>query len=585
MINKRVVLTIAVLMAIQAAMLAYTAFRLTPVYDEPGHFVAGVTHWQCGTTELYRVNPPMPRMVMTAIPYLLGARVDYRSQRTVTLDRKEIHLGFSHFEADPKRAMYFLGLARLTAIVWPLIGTLVIFRWSRELNGDAAGLFSVALWCFSPLILANSQLILPDVAAASLGLLAAYSFYHWLKKPTFAGAFLTGLGLGAAELTKFTLIILFPLWVLIWLLWSILEQRTLIHWKRQSLQILFLFCMALLVINAGYNFDGTFTKLGDYKFVSDTFRGANLEDVNSVGRNRFFNTWMGAIPIPLPKDVLQGMDVQQLDFDDKTSVSFLRGELKTGGGWYYYYVYAYLIKEPIGFLLILFVSFLTAHRMADWRVFSVLLPVPILIFLIVSAQTAFNHHLRYILPAIPFLAVWAGRLMSPSVLGVRMRWVAVCFLLSGMIASASVYPYSYAYFNCLVGGSENGYRHLAGSNVEWGQSGHLATYLIAKYPGIQVARGLMPNYQTDFSNVLSPPNFTPTELRNSEAAELIKRIAPGWYAIPSQSLTHPTRPYYYFVDFEAAAVVGYTIRVYYLTEDDISKWAHSLQGESGRSKP
>jgi len=94
--------------------------------------------------------------------------------------------------------MYFLGLARLTGIIGPLIGTMVVFLLSSEIHGNVAGLFSAALWCFSPLVLANSQLILPDVASASLGLLAAYRFYHWLKVPSFTNAYLAGICLGFA---------------------------------------------------------------------------------------------------------------------------------------------------------------------------------------------------------------------------------------------------------------------------------------------------------------------------------------------------------------------------------------------------
>jgi len=73
--DRRVLVAIAGLLTFQVTMLARTAFLLTPVYDEPGHFVAGLSHWQYLSSELYRVNPPMPRMVMTAIPYLLGARI------------------------------------------------------------------------------------------------------------------------------------------------------------------------------------------------------------------------------------------------------------------------------------------------------------------------------------------------------------------------------------------------------------------------------------------------------------------------------------------------------------------------------
>jgi len=42
-------------------------------------------------------------------------------------------------------------------------------------------------------------------------------------------------------------------------------------------------------------------------------------------------------------------------------------------------------------------------------------------------------------------------------------------LLATMASSLRVYPHQLAYFNELAGGPENGWRHLLGSNFDWGQ--------------------------------------------------------------------------------------------------------------------
>jgi hypothetical protein len=54
-----------------------------------------------------------------------------------------------------------------------------------------------------------------------------------------------------------------------------------------------------------------------------------------------------------------------------------------------------------------------AGRRAEpgWRDEAVLLS-PGLLLAPVSSQTGFNHHLRYVLPALPFLFVWAGRVAA-----------------------------------------------------------------------------------------------------------------------------------------------------------------------------
>ena len=88
------------------------------------------------------------------------------------------------------------------------------------------------------------------------------------------------------------------------------------------------------VLNLGYGFEGSFRKLRDFQFVSDTFRGA--ESVSNGSGNRFADSWLGAVPVPVPKNYLLGMDVQKRDFENIGRPSYLRGEFRDRGWWYYY---------------------------------------------------------------------------------------------------------------------------------------------------------------------------------------------------------------------------------------------------------
>ena len=62
--------------------------------------------------------------------------------------------------------------------------------------------------------------------------------------------------------------------------------------------------------------------------------------------NRFAGTWLGKIPVPLPADFVQGIDTQRYDFK-RGLPSYLRGQW-ADHGWWYYYLYALAIKEPLG---------------------------------------------------------------------------------------------------------------------------------------------------------------------------------------------------------------------------------------------
>ncbi|MGO8746687.1 MAG: hypothetical protein ACLQNE_11920, partial [Thermoguttaceae bacterium] len=53
----------AVILAAQAALLAWGAWRHSPTVDEVGSIVAGISHWKLGRFDLYRVNAPLVRLV------------------------------------------------------------------------------------------------------------------------------------------------------------------------------------------------------------------------------------------------------------------------------------------------------------------------------------------------------------------------------------------------------------------------------------------------------------------------------------------------------------------------------------------
>lgn len=104
--------------------------------------------------------------------------------------------------------------------------------------------------------------------------------------------------------------------------------------------------LSLLVLNLGYGFEGSSSRLDSYRFHS-----AILSDVRPwqkavrEGGSRFAGTWLGSLPLPLPRNYMKGIDKQKSDFDHKQA-SFLGGKWKVGG-WWYYYLYALAVKLPL----------------------------------------------------------------------------------------------------------------------------------------------------------------------------------------------------------------------------------------------
>jgi hypothetical protein len=439
---------VAVLLVIHGTLVGYSATRHSPTLNEPGHLVAGLIQWRFGRFEVYRVNPPLVHYAAALPVMLAGYRADWDSYVNSPAARSEMAMGEDFLRANGERSAWLIALGRWGCLPFTLIGGLFCFFWSRELWGSStAGLISLFLWCFEPLLMAHAEMITTDGAATSLGLGAGYFFWRWLKHPSWRRALAAGAALGLAELTKTTWVVLFGLWPALWLFWVATrpgttrapDDRT--STATAATQLAVILVLAVYILNLGYLYHGTLTRLGDYAFTSRAFGGTGRE---GVGGNRFAGTWLGEVPVPLPRDYLLGIDLQKKDFEDRGDPSFLLGEWKDGG-WWYYYLYGLSAKTTLGLQVLFGLGVLTvfiasrrdrhptASRAGDeaesrptggpaapgrgpslrsrstaFRDLVILATPAVTVLALVSSQWRFNHHVRYALPALGFAMVFAG---------------------------------------------------------------------------------------------------------------------------------------------------------------------------------
>jgi len=505
-------LVVLSLLVIQAALLGFSATRHSPTCLEPAFLAAGLSHWQFDRFELYRVNPPLVRMV-AALPILAaGCETDWSRFHDGPGSRAEFPVGDDFVKANGPRVARLLCYARWACIPFSLIGAFFAYRWAKELYGDSAGFAALALFVFEPNLLAHGELITPDGACTAFGLLAGYTFWRWLKRPTWGRATLSGAALGLAELSKMSWITLFSLWPLLWWAWrrlsplqtddrkedladrsthaSCLEGEADETRQPPLLQLSAILVLALYLVNLAYGFDGSLTQLKEHRFASRLMTGPE-----SSGRpgNRFRNSVFGKLPVPLPRQYVLGFDSQKRDLEDYGKPSYLRGEWRDGG-WWYYYLYGLLVKVPCGTWLLLAVvgvrRLCSPGRAASLRDELVLVAPAIVLLAVVSSQTEFNHHLRYVYPSLGLMLIFAAQAVarSPAALsserepdrdaaprgrGDRLSLfveLGSASLVAYSVASALlVYPHHLSYFNDFVGGPRFGHNHLLGSNLDWGQ--------------------------------------------------------------------------------------------------------------------
>ena len=252
--------TVVVLLLIHTGLLAYSAYVHSPTLNEPGHLVAGLSNWKFGRFDIYSVNPPLVRMVAALPVMAVGYEEDWSGFYTGPGARPEFSMGEDFVAANGERSFFLFMIARWACIPFSWIGGIVCYLWARDLYGRPSGVIACSIWCFEPNILAHASLMTPDAHATALGMAACYTFWRWLKKPTWSQAALTGVVLGLAELAKTTLILFYPLWPIMWLVYRWPDRRKMVgrDWLREVGMLALRMAIGLYVLNFGYGFEGSF---------------------------------------------------------------------------------------------------------------------------------------------------------------------------------------------------------------------------------------------------------------------------------------------------------------------------------------
>jgi hypothetical protein len=649
------------LVSAHALLIGLISWRSCADKTELGHMAAAVYFWKTFAFDVFEVNPPLTRIVSGLPVISCHPNYDWGGYSSRPEARCEWALGTGFVTANsPQKTQLCFALARGSLIPLLLLGGYFGFRLAREMFGGPAGFVFLVLWCFSPMLLAWGGTICPDATAAALGIVAVYTFREWLHRPNWKRAAIAGACLGLLPLTKLTWIVAFAFWPLLWCVLVAPLYLTPPSKRSRPLpplrQLVAMLLLGLYVLNMGYLFDGTFRPLGKYEFISQSFGGRH-DSVDSSGRavgSRFAGTWLGAIPLPLPADFVQGIDVQRLDFE-RGLPSYLRGQWAEHG-WWYYYLYVMLVKMPLGtWGLALLAAGLTVlscaksirihlaprdavypperderpgnrlsppaplpvregSYMAPWRDEILILLPGAALFLLVSSQTGFSKHPRYILPALPFFFVAISRVGVAFTRRARMTSALAAILLAyTVLSSLSIYPHSLSYFNelaavlptsadasypksyeehgehgglwptikdALAAGPRNGPRHLLDSNIDWGQDLY---YLEDWYKFHLEARpmkvayfGGYPLEKTTIESAGYPPNGPDREHIDGDTDANALGPLPGWYALSVNEIYGPSQQYRYFLNFRPVAMAGYSIYIYHITIDEANRVRREL---------
>ena len=358
----------------------------------------------------------------------------------------------------PAYALIFLAGRTMIVLLGVALGVLV-FAWARSLYGDGGGLLALFLYAFCPSLIAHAHLATVDVGHAAALVLALFCFGRYLEAPGWGRLLLAGLTLGIAELTKFTALLLYPIFVLLAVA-ALAQGREFPLWPQRSrvgrlaaslASLAVIFLLSVLVIDAGYLGHGVGRPLGMLRVSSQLLAG--------------LATLPAATPSPLPLAYLAGLDNVQYINDVGEFPSYLFGSWSSTG-WVSYYLVALLFKSPLPFLGLLVLAG-SCRRLALRGEAIVWIPLLGLLAAF-SLLSRVEYGIRYVLPVLPLACIWAGRLARDFAAQPRfVRRAALVLVAAYPLSVLSSTPDTIAYFNAFAGG--RGDRILLDSNFDWGQ--------------------------------------------------------------------------------------------------------------------
>ena len=352
----------------------------------------------------------------------------------------------------------------LSRIPFALIAVLLgfyVFRWAKELYGALAGLFSLAIYSFSPNIIANSTLAMTDFASVAFMFIALYYFWKYIRHQKNIHVIATGIFVGLSSLSKVSGLYIFPV------LFILSFSKDIKLFFRRAIKIIVIALIASFIVFLGYGFE-TGTVASAYpehydKRVHDVI-DEKLKNKETI-RNGFYILYE-KIPLPAPTYLAMIGDVAFSSVEGRNG--YLFGEIsKPGSKWWYYFIVVFFAKSTLGFLMLIILSLIYFKKCRSKLVDELFLIVPSAFILIVFSMNQFSFDLRHILLVYPLMFVFVGKLVNMKIKN-KMHYAMILLpLLMHIASSLLAFPDYSSYFNEVIGHG-NGYMVMLGPDADTG---------------------------------------------------------------------------------------------------------------------
>lgn len=625
-IKKHAVIIVAGILVIHFVLGLVVSSQESMTFDEKAHIPASYSYVRYGDMRLNPEHPPLLKDLAGLFLLPLGLQFPLQSPEWQTGVNEQwlvgdMFINCTHPELACNDTDTILFFSRIPITLIAVLLGVFIFVWTRELGGALAGLLAVVLYAFDPNIIAHNHYVTTDIGSAAFIFFAFYFFVRFLKHPTIGTIFWSGAFLGLAELSKFSAVLLFPVFGLFTILYAlslprpISDTRRAWHFKLSSLWRYLLgfsgsvlICFALIWIVYGLN---TLHMPGE-KLV-------DLANTTLAQKNAFAQlahnmvVTMSHTPILKPMaEYFLGVFMVFSRVAGGNTHYFLGTVTNAASPWYFPVVFT--LKETLPFLILLLITtvygFFTLFRTTGIEktlgfgqmlvrsfhnhITQYLAVFFVLFYSYISITGNLNIGFRHLFPILPFLYMLIGASLAklykrhesePVTHQLIAIFISVALFIVVAIPVIS-YPSYLSYFNAAAGGHTVGYRYVTDSNYDWGQDlKHLQNFVaeynqckdgtaplstacsLADYPVIDQIRvdyfgGGTPRYYLGDAYIPWWASHDPE---------------PGWYAISSfyyqeslyKTLAPGEKNYAWLKEKTPIARAGDSFFIYYFTPEDL----------------
>ena len=414
-------------------------------YDEPTHIAAGLEALRNGRFEIWDDHhPPLARLLF-ALPL-------HNPNWQIQISPEE---GFV-VKAIAPDAEALAWRARSTNALLGLALAILFWLTTRKLFSESAANFALALFAFSPGLIAHFSITTTDGAATLMTFATAVAVIYWREKPSTKRTVLLGVTLGLLLLAKFST----PIFFVIAMIWMLVPLPN-TPWLRNLWKIPLAVVIAFLVVWGGYFFHVSHLRMADGQLTVTFPNRSDLifKPVKTPVRLNLF--------IPAGEYVEGLRNVMR--HNRRGQPAFFLGHVSPTGGWRFYFPAVIALKWPTFVLALLLVSLglIAAGRIHLPRPVWIMAAFPTVYFL-VSLFARFDIGERHILPIYPFALLFIAGLWRVAA---NRRTIKVLLLLAIALQLADSLRYApdyLSYFSPFVRPSST-YHLLTDSNLDWGQ--------------------------------------------------------------------------------------------------------------------